>query len=257
MPRTTEPTVDLERLAAAESVATRPMAKPRETELAESNPVAASEIFGDDEPIVSVEAAIAVAEEIVASADGDEQVVADTVRAKLLPILHRLPTTDFDLAVKAVARLLPIGVGALRKAVADHHHTVEFLMDATEPEPSGGRKPSQADLLFEIARQRYDLLCGEDGEPYAFSSLLNWLCEELQVKWRDLYPPNYVKDLPRFIKTRNEMFHSHEVIDGELVLRETKRLRAVFERLVLRALGWGDLSHTTPSDLAVPLDERL
>lgn len=91
----------------------------------------------------------------------------------------------------------------------------------------------------------------------AFASLLQWMCDKYQVEWRDLYPSDAVMDSPRFIRTRNEVFHSHKPIDGAFIVRETMRVRAVFERLVLRVLDWEELSYTKPRELARPIDAVL
>ena len=38
---------------------------------------------------------------------------------------------------------------------------------------------------------------------------LQWLCDSLDVTWSDLYPASYDSPTPRFITTRNEIFHSN------------------------------------------------
>ena len=86
---------------------------------------------------------------------------------------------------------------------------------------------------------------------------LQWLCESLDVTWRDLYPANYVSTRPRFIKTRNKIFHSKTPIDGGMVFRETRRMSLLFERLILKALGWSDLDGTGPRTAGSPLDREL
>lgn len=128
----------------------------------------ADEVFGsDDGPEISVEAAVFTAEEI-ADVDADDQAVADGIRERLLPILHRLPRTDLDVAIKAVAKILPVTVRALRDEVKEYHWTVEAGMKAARvATPGGSGKPSQADLLFAIARERFELIRGEDAQPYA------------------------------------------------------------------------------------------
>ena len=86
---------------------------------------------------------------------------------------------------------------------------------------------------------------------------LQWLCESLDVTWRDLYPAKYVSTRPRFIKTRNKIFHSKTPIDGGVVFRETRRMSLLFERLILKALGWSDLDGTGPRTAGSPLDREL
>ena len=86
---------------------------------------------------------------------------------------------------------------------------------------------------------------------------LQWLCKSLDVTWRDLYPAKYVSTRPRFIKTRNKIFHSKTPIDGGVVFRETRRMSLLFERLILKALGWSDLDGTGPRTAGSPLDREL
>ena len=86
---------------------------------------------------------------------------------------------------------------------------------------------------------------------------LQWLCDLLEVTWRDLYPANYNSPTPRFIKTRNEIFHSNTSVDSDVVWRETHRVSLLFERLVLRALGWSDIENTTPQAAAPSIDREL
>ena len=86
---------------------------------------------------------------------------------------------------------------------------------------------------------------------------LQWLCESLDVTWRDLYPAKYVSTRSRFIKTRNKIFHSKTPIDGGVVFRETRRMSLLFERLILKALGWSDLDGTGPRTAGSPLDREL
>ena len=86
---------------------------------------------------------------------------------------------------------------------------------------------------------------------------LQWLCESLDVTWRDLYPAKYVSTRPRFIKTRNKIFHSKTSVAGGVVFRETRRMSLLFERLILKALGWSDLAGTDPRAAGSPLDREL
>jgi hypothetical protein len=91
----------------------------------------------------------------------------------------------------------------------------------------------------------------------SFSAQLKWACHTAGVIWSDLYPPGVDISVPRFIRTRNEIFHSNAAIDGALVLRESLRVTAVIERLVLKLLGWDDLSGTGPSNYGISLDEEM
>ncbi len=91
----------------------------------------------------------------------------------------------------------------------------------------------------------------------SISSQLSWLCDSFDVSWRDLYPADIDLEQPRFIRTRNEIFHSNSPIDGRFVLREAYRVSALFERLLLRALGWTDLSATGPDRPGLPIVDEL
>ena len=91
----------------------------------------------------------------------------------------------------------------------------------------------------------------------SIAAQLQWLCDSFDVTWRDLYPASYDLTRPRFIKTRNEIFHSNTPIDGGLVVRETYRVSLLFERLILKALGWSDLDNTSPRAARIPIDREL
>ena len=91
----------------------------------------------------------------------------------------------------------------------------------------------------------------------SIGSQLIWLCGGLNVTWRDLYPADYKSDLPQFIKTRNDIFHSSEPIDGGTVLRETDRVSVLFERLVLKTLGWTDLTATDKHAAKLGINKKL
>lgn len=87
------------------------------------------------------------------------------------------------------------------------------------------------------------------------SAVFDWICDSYGVDWRDLYPAGI--EHPRFFRTRNELVHSHRGPENILLLRESKRVRAVFERLILAMLGWKGTADTKPRDLLVPLDAEL
>ena len=44
------------------------------------------------------------------------------------------------------------------------------------------------------------------------------------------------------IKTRNRLIHTAEDIDEDILFNDMQRLKAIIERLLLRILGWNDLS---------------
>ena len=91
----------------------------------------------------------------------------------------------------------------------------------------------------------------------ALSAKLQRLCDSLGVTWQDLYPANDKRKTPKFIETRNKVFHSHRSVDGDLVWRETRRVSLLFERLVLRTLGWTELDHTTPKANGLEIDKKV
>jgi hypothetical protein len=91
----------------------------------------------------------------------------------------------------------------------------------------------------------------------SIATQLQWVCDRFEVTWRDLYPSSLNLDKPRFIQTRNEIFHSSAPVDGPFVLRETYRVSALFERLILRALGWADLAATGPGSTEIPITKEL
>lgn len=91
----------------------------------------------------------------------------------------------------------------------------------------------------------------------ALSAKLQRLCDSLGVTWRDLYPANDKRKTPKFIETRNKVFHSHRSVNSDLVWRETRRVSLLFERLVLRTLGWSELDHTTPEASGLEIDKKV
>ena len=95
------------------------------------------------------------------------------------------------------------------------------------------------------------------GEGPTTADRLQRLCDSLGVTWRDLYPANRKAKRPKFIDTRNKIFHSHRSVDGDLVWRETHRVSMLFERLVLKTLGWSNMDNTTPQATRVAIDEQV
>jgi hypothetical protein len=72
--------------------------------------------------------------------------------------------------------------------------------------------------------------------------VLEKLFSRYGVTWQDLYPTG--SQQPTLIKTRDELFHSSHEIDMDLLVRERDRLQALLERILLRMLGWDDLSRS-------------
>ena len=66
------------------------------------------------------------------------------------------------------------------------------------------------------------------------------LMERHRVDWEDLYPQP-APERPTFINVRNSLFHSHTRFDEETLYKESVRLEAVVNRVLLRWLGWEDL----------------
>ena len=91
----------------------------------------------------------------------------------------------------------------------------------------------------------------------SIANQLQWACDSLDVTWRDLYPASYDLPKPHFIETRNKIFHSNTPIDGGLVFRETCRVSLLFERLILKALGWSDLDSTGSRAARSSIDREL
>ncbi|GAH99313.1 unnamed protein product, partial [marine sediment metagenome] len=71
--------------------------------------------------------------------------------------------------------------------------------------------------------------------------LLESLFDRHNIDWRDIYPP--ASDFT-LIKTRDELFHSSRELNVDLLVKELRRLQVVIQRLLLRMLGWVDLSHS-------------
>ncbi len=65
------------------------------------------------------------------------------------------------------------------------------------------------------------------------------LFSDYGVEWQDLYPSGSNLDL---VGTRNVLFHSSTPINIETLAKETARLEALVQRLLLRMLDWRDLS---------------
>lgn len=78
----------------------------------------------------------------------------------------------------------------------------------------------------------------------AFLRMLKEVCDSLQVSpVAGLYPDGHQLT---FIDTRNKLVHGSPLTDTEFMVKETARTRAVVERLILRLLGWDDLSYSPP-----------
>lgn len=80
--------------------------------------------------------------------------------------------------------------------------------------------------------------------------VLDSLFSEYNIDWRDIYPS--ASDFT-LIKTRDKLFHSSQEVNIDILFKEVRRLQALIERLLLRMLGWEDLS-CSPTD---PMKEWL
>lgn len=71
--------------------------------------------------------------------------------------------------------------------------------------------------------------------------ILESLFKEYNITWKDIYPSTSKFTL---IKTRDDLFHSSQKFNIGLLVKELYRLQALIERLLLRMLGWQDLSRS-------------
>lgn len=115
------------------------------------------------------------------------------------------------------------------------------------------QKELKANLGLALRRQgiRWRKACelmasklGELNRP-SFWHGVQSLMERLRVDWEDLYPEP-TPDRPTFINLRNSLFHSHKRVDDETVYKESVRLEAIVNRVLLRWLGWEDLWAAPP-----------
>ncbi|MDA2919619.1 hypothetical protein MYX76_09045 [Desulfobacterota bacterium AH_259_B03_O07] len=74
--------------------------------------------------------------------------------------------------------------------------------------------------------------------------VLRELLSKYNVDYKDLYP-----DKGRFslISTRAKLFHTSKEMNSKFFIKELYRLRTILERLLLRMLGWEDISYS-PND---------
>jgi len=81
---------------------------------------------------------------------------------------------------------------------------------------------------------------------YPLKHCLSTIFRAYGVDYDDLYPPK-ARDMA-FVNTRNDLFHTSKTIDRTALAKETERLRAILQRLILKLLGWEDL-HLCPSPI--------
>lgn len=84
--------------------------------------------------------------------------------------------------------------------------------------------------------------------------VLENLLSTYQIDWKELYPLSQEK--LSIINTRDRLFHTSEEREGMFFLKETDRLQALVGRLLLRMLGWDDLSFCPRQDILNSLIEE-
>ena len=97
--------------------------------------------------------------------------------------------------------------------------------------------------------------------------VVKWLMRDYQVFYDDLYPnqtftlpftfPKTIKDPATFFTTRNKLIHTADEIDSAHLFKETYRLRSLVERLILKMLGWNDMSGAPEEGLRLFLTGEL
>ena len=195
-----------------------------------------------------------------------------------LPRFSERRANGEDLRLPIVYGVPKAGSRSVEERFAPAFWALEKLIDVLVNSENRGRilGTSAFDRLSQNVRQALEeaqIPDGRWGEPYvglemirekipelnrpSIGTQLQWLCDSLDVTWRDLYPASYDSPKPRFITTRNEIFHSNTPIDGGLVFRETRRVSLLFERLILKALGWSDLDSTGSRAARSPIDREL
>lgn len=78
-----------------------------------------------------------------------------------------------------------------------------------------------------------------------FRFVLEKLLSSYDIDWKDLQPPNHPFTM---INTRGELFHSSKELNLDRLARDRHRLQIIIERLLLRLLGWSDLSRSLTFD---------
>ncbi|KAA3611169.1 MAG: hypothetical protein D8M58_14435 [Calditrichaeota bacterium] len=89
------------------------------------------------------------------------------------------------------------------------------------------------DILDEIKIKLPEL-----NRPSVKTVLFN-LFSELDITWKDIYPKDSDFTL---IKTRDTLFHSSSKIEIDIIISEVIRLEILLDRIILKLLGWNDLS---------------
>lgn len=90
------------------------------------------------------------------------------------------------------------------------------------------------------ARERIEKKIPELNRP-SLRFLLDILFSRLGIEWRDIYPSGSEFTL---IRTRDKLFHSSVELNLPQLVKEMYRLRTIVERILLRMLGWEDVSRS-------------
>ena len=202
---------------------------------------------------------------------------AEFLRVCLLRFRERRANGE-DLRVPIVSGVPKAGSRSVEERFAPVFWALEKLIDVLANSENRGRILNASafkHLSHDVRRVRKEAQIpdGRWGDPSvgfqmirdkiselnrpSITDQLQWACDSLDVTWRDLYPASYDSPKPRFIETRNKIFHSNTPIEGGLVFRETCRMSLLFERLILKALGWSDLDSTGSRAARSSIDREL
>ena len=134
------------------------------------------------------------------------------VRIYVLPIVYSVPKSGFryveerfasafwaleklvDVFVKRENRDRIVGASDFRRI----SRSVREIFGITEISEGRWGQPS---VGLHMIREKIPEL----NRP-SIGAQLEWLCDSLDVSWRDLYPDNYNLQGPRFIRTRNAIW---------------------------------------------------
>lgn len=76
----------------------------------------------------------------------------------------------------------------------------------------------------------------------AFAELVDAMLAEYGLEWRDLYPPDLEIRRPPFIALRDQLIHTGAVDSPPQLDLESIRVQGLVERVILKMLGWEDVS---------------
>ena len=81
----------------------------------------------------------------------------------------------------------------------------------------------------------------------SLKSCLDVLMKNLDIDWEGIYSRN---ETPTIIETRDQLFHSSQALDLKYLIKETRRLQALVERIILSILGWKDFSRSPDGNVS-------